>query len=132
MKNFLLRNFLLSIAIFLAVCIDGILISEITNYKTTEIAVNDKAISIPESPPIPQKRKATTERETTQILVVPQPGVIVSPPAVFVEPPHFRRIVCFQRWEYRPHQPIRNFVRFLHNRRPLRRLVCQNSLYIQH
>ena len=51
--------------------------------------------------------------------VLPQP--IVVPPRV--QPPELTPIVDshrYQRWEYRRGQPVRNVVRFFHNRQPLR------------
>ena len=112
-----MKNFLLSIAIFLAVCINGILISEMPGKATgTEIAINDKTTSVPEVPVVKKEEMKVTEKEA--VLPVPQEQVQES-----------ELVVTSRVIYYQPRQPVRNFFRFL--LRPLRRPACFRSLYIQ-
>ena len=101
------KHLLLSIAIFLATIMNGILIYELINQSSAaaEITVND---------------------------IVPKTKTVTNIKVRIVEVPTIRRVVYYQRWEYKPCQPTRNVCRFFHNNRPLRRAVCSKSLYLQY
>ena len=119
------KSVLLSIAILLAVCMNGILICELMGHSNaTEIAINDTVVP-PMTSPIPKQPRAE-EKVDMDILLVPADGALVGPSVL---PP--RRVVCYNHWDYKPYQPVRNLVRYFHNNRPLRRLICPRSLFIR-
>lgn len=101
-----MRNILLTIAIVLAACINGILAYDLSLCgKNTEIAVVSESPKIMvEAPVVPEVAGTTEDIEV----------LIIQPPVVH----------CYPKWEYRPFQPVRNLVRFFHNRRQVIRRYC--------
>jgi hypothetical protein len=101
-----MRNILLTIAIALAACINGILAYDLSLCGNREIAVSE-APKIRIEAPVP----AIKVPETVATEGVTDIEVLI------VQPPVVR---CYPKWEYRPFQPVRNLVRFFHNRKPVR------------
>ena len=102
-----MKTTLLTIAMFLACVINGLLLYEAfaaSNVNSTEIAVQKDNLS-------PQKDDLSIPQITVEqgLEVQTQECEIVNSNAY---------------WVYQPAQPVRNVVRFFHNRRPVRNFVA--------
>ena len=106
-----MRNILLTIAIVLAAGINGILAYDISlrSGKDKEIVVaantsptTIKPIVEPVEPIVEPVAKVPVETDPINILIVPTTPEVYYP--------------IYTRWEYHRFQPVRNLVRFFHNR----------------
>jgi len=105
-----MKTTLLTIAMFLACVINGLLLYEAfavcpSNWVATG---SDISITVPKSaadlPKIPE------QQAVVDVVEQEQAGIVLIP-------------YCDNRWAYHPGQPIRNTVRYFHNRQPVRNLL---------
>jgi hypothetical protein len=121
-----MRNFLLSVAILLALLINGSLIYDLAaSPQSSEVAIITQEIE--KESPIKEEEKEK-EPEALPSAIAAEVCFVAKEVAVQEQycPSQGCNSGCYSRcngsrWNYTPGQPVRNVVRFFHNRRPVRR-----------